>query len=412
MIFSWTGRGAVWGKGSRSAAAALRARATFSARQIAEGAGEAPLDLALGVLVVRHLERDLLAGLDVDVDEGARDPEVPEALPEVAVAEELAAIPLEGVSGRPDAVDRKVGGLELFDQPVTGLTLDAAVEAAREDGRPVLDRDPGLEVDLAAVGRVGVLSLAEDAGVDLGAETQPPPTVAAIEPDATEPLVLRELANGDLEGPGFFVKAQAVDYNLRVTRAARWFNRCGGCSRRASSSPLPDSSRCLRPARKRAPVPARARRRQSRRTSRAPSLLRSALDQAALRPPTRKDGVSIAVADLETGESIFEKNAGAPETIASVTKMISTAAALHYLGPSYKFRTTFWRRGEIRDGNLLGSLLVVGGGDPNISGRFYDDDVVRDFRQVGRGFAAGRNPASHGRSGAERELVRRGVPPP
>ena len=85
------------------------------------------------------------------------------------------------------------------------------------------------------------------------------------------------------------------------------------------------------------------------------------------------------MADLETGESIFEKNAAAPETIASVTKMISTAAALHYLGPSYKFRTTFWRRGEIRDGNLLGSLLVVGGGDPNISGRFYDDDAFAIF---------------------------------
>jgi D-alanyl-D-alanine carboxypeptidase/D-alanyl-D-alanine-endopeptidase (penicillin-binding protein 4) len=110
-----------------------------------------------------------------------------------------------------------------------------------------------------------------------------------------------------------------------------------------------------------------------------PSSLKAALEQAALRPPAKKDGVSIAVADLETGETIFEKNARAPETIASVTKMISTAAALHYLGPAYKFRTTFWRRGEIRDGNLLGSLLVVGGGDPNISGRFYDDDVFAIF---------------------------------
>ena len=98
MIFSWTGRGAVWGKGSRSAAFAFRARAAFSARQMRQGAGQAPLDLALRVLVVRDLERDLLAGLDVHVDEGPADPVVPEALPEVAVAEELAAIPLEGVS--------------------------------------------------------------------------------------------------------------------------------------------------------------------------------------------------------------------------------------------------------------------------------------------------------------------------
>jgi D-alanyl-D-alanine carboxypeptidase/D-alanyl-D-alanine-endopeptidase (penicillin-binding protein 4) len=110
-----------------------------------------------------------------------------------------------------------------------------------------------------------------------------------------------------------------------------------------------------------------------------PSSLKDALELAAQRPPTKKDGVSIAVADLETGETIFEKNPGTPETMASVTKMISTAAALHYLGPAYKFRTTFWRRGEIKDGNLLGSLLVVGGGDPNISGRFYDDDAFAIF---------------------------------
>jgi D-alanyl-D-alanine carboxypeptidase/D-alanyl-D-alanine-endopeptidase (penicillin-binding protein 4) len=120
---------------------------------------------------------------------------------------------------------------------------------------------------------------------------------------------------------------------------------------------------------------------RSKNTSRValPPTLQSALAQAALRSPARKGGISIAVADLGSGETVFEKDARTPETMASVTKMISTAAALHYLGPAYKFRTTFWRRGEIRDGNLMGSLLVVGGGDPNISGRFYDDDVFAIF---------------------------------
>ena len=61
--------------------------------------------------------------------------------------------------------------------------------------------------------------------------------------------------------------------------------------------------------------------------------------------------------------------------------MFSTAAALHFLGPDYKFKTTFWRRGDIKEGQLLGSLLVVGGGDPNISGRFYNDDFNAVFDQ-------------------------------
>src|SRR5262249_54077512 len=61
------------------------------------------------------------------------------------------------------------------------------------------------------------------------------------------------------------------------------------------------------------------------------------------------------------------------------------AAALHFLGPDYKFKTTFWRRGEIREGQLLGSVLVVGGGDPNISGRFYNDDFNAVFDRWAEG---------------------------
>ena len=113
--------------------------------------------------------------------------------------------------------------------------------------------------------------------------------------------------------------------------------------------------------------------------------LHATLDRAALRPPARSRGVSIQIAELETGQVIFEKNPEKPETIASVTKMFSTAAALHYLGPDYKFKTTFWRRGDVREGQLLGSVLVVGGGDPNISGRFYNDDFNAVFDQWAEG---------------------------
>jgi serine-type D-Ala-D-Ala carboxypeptidase/endopeptidase (penicillin-binding protein 4) len=97
--------------------------------------------------------------------------------------------------------------------------------------------------------------------------------------------------------------------------------------------------------------------------------------------------VSISIAELESGQPVFERNPRRPETIASVTKLFSTAAALHFLGPAYKFKTTFWRRGEIHDGMLVGSLLVVGGGDPNISGRFYDDDFNAVFDKWAQGLA-------------------------
>jgi serine-type D-Ala-D-Ala carboxypeptidase/endopeptidase (penicillin-binding protein 4) len=110
-----------------------------------------------------------------------------------------------------------------------------------------------------------------------------------------------------------------------------------------------------------------------------PATLQQALDQIARRAPTRSPGVSVAIAELDSGETVYTRNPDQAETIASVTKMLSSAAAIHFLGPDYKFKTTFWRRGEVKDGILQGSLLVVGGGDPNISGRFYDNDSFAVF---------------------------------
>ncbi len=110
-----------------------------------------------------------------------------------------------------------------------------------------------------------------------------------------------------------------------------------------------------------------------------PQTLEQALDQIARHAPARSPGVSVAIADLASGETVYARNPDQAETIASVTKMLSSAAALHYLGRDYKFKTTFWRKGDIQNGMLVGSLLVVGGGDPNISGRFYDNDEFAVF---------------------------------
>jgi len=126
-------------------------------------------------------------------------------------------------------------------------------------------------------------------------------------------------------------------------------------------------------------VPAKTRR------ASAPLTLEQALDQAARRAPTRSPGVSVAIAELETGQPIYARNPDQAETIASVSKMLSSAAAMHFLGPNYKFRTTFWRRGDVRDGALMGSLLVVGGGDPNVSGRFYENDSFAVFDRWAEG---------------------------
>lgn len=113
--------------------------------------------------------------------------------------------------------------------------------------------------------------------------------------------------------------------------------------------------------------------------------VRAALESVSGRIPGQPNGISIAIADDESGELVFGRNPASPQTIASITKLITTATALHYLGPDYKFRTTLWRRGDVQQGVLMGPLLVVGGGDPNISGRFYDDDINAVFDRWAEG---------------------------
>ncbi|HEY1937583.1 MAG TPA: D-alanyl-D-alanine carboxypeptidase/D-alanyl-D-alanine-endopeptidase [Candidatus Angelobacter sp.] len=87
-------------------------------------------------------------------------------------------------------------------------------------------------------------------------------------------------------------------------------------------------------------------------------------------PPLDRAHWGIDVVDLQTGKTLFSQN---PEQLflpASNTKLFTTAAALAIAGPDYRFRTTVEAEGKIdANGRLLGDLVVVGRGDPNISGR-------------------------------------------
>jgi len=76
------------------------------------------------------------------------------------------------------------------------------------------------------------------------------------------------------------------------------------------------------------------------------------------------------VADLATGKTLYAQNSGKLFTPASNTKLFTTAAALALIGPDYTFRTTVETDGTLdRYGRLTGDLILVGRGDPNLSGR-------------------------------------------
>src|SRR5512133_2295097 len=78
----------------------------------------------------------------------------------------------------------------------------------------------------------------------------------------------------------------------------------------------------------------------------------------------------IEIVSLNTGQVLYSQNADKLFTPASNTKLFTTAAALALIGPTYQFRTTVETSGELdKYGRLNGDLVLVGRGDPNLSGR-------------------------------------------
>ena len=74
--------------------------------------------------------------------------------------------------------------------------------------------------------------------------------------------------------------------------------------------------------------------------------------------------------DLESGKVLYSINPNHLFLPASNAKLLSTSAALALAGPDYRFLTTVETTGTIdAEGRLKGDLVIVGRGDPNISGR-------------------------------------------
>jgi D-alanyl-D-alanine carboxypeptidase/D-alanyl-D-alanine-endopeptidase (penicillin-binding protein 4) len=98
----------------------------------------------------------------------------------------------------------------------------------------------------------------------------------------------------------------------------------------------------------------------------------------AAKSVTRELGVHVV--RLTDGTTVFSDAGDTPRILASNNKLFTTAAALDRLGPDYQFETSVMIQGAIQNGVLVGDVAVVGGADPNISGRFHAGDPYVVFR--------------------------------
>lgn len=93
-------------------------------------------------------------------------------------------------------------------------------------------------------------------------------------------------------------------------------------------------------------------------------------ESAPVRPD--KGHWAVVIADAATGQTLLAQNSQRYFTPASNTKLFTTALALAKLGPEHRFRTTIETTGSVdRFGRLLGDLVLVARGDPNLSNRKF-----------------------------------------
>jgi D-alanyl-D-alanine carboxypeptidase/D-alanyl-D-alanine-endopeptidase (penicillin-binding protein 4) len=82
---------------------------------------------------------------------------------------------------------------------------------------------------------------------------------------------------------------------------------------------------------------------------------------------------SVLATDARTGRTIYARQPGTKAIPGSNMKLPGVTAALHLLGPDYRFRTPVYGAGTLdrTTGVLSGDLVLVGTGDPTLAPRFH-----------------------------------------
>ena len=103
--------------------------------------------------------------------------------------------------------------------------------------------------------------------------------------------------------------------------------------------------------------------------------LAAKIAEISARPEFVHATFGVAAYDLDAKKMLFGLNAEQLFTPGSTTKLLTTGTALALLGPDHRFHTPVYRTGPVDRGVLKGDLVLVGVGDPNLSGRAIGDTL-------------------------------------
>src|SRR5205823_117054 len=88
--------------------------------------------------------------------------------------------------------------------------------------------------------------------------------------------------------------------------------------------------------------------------------LRQFIDSLVDVPEFRGTNWGLLIVDPGRGETLYSRNADKLFMPASNMKLLTGTTALTQLGPDYRWTTTLFARGPVRDGVLDGDLVVRG----------------------------------------------------
>jgi D-alanyl-D-alanine carboxypeptidase/D-alanyl-D-alanine-endopeptidase (penicillin-binding protein 4) len=116
--------------------------------------------------------------------------------------------------------------------------------------------------------------------------------------------------------------------------------------------------------------------------------LRSRLTEQVSQPHLAAAALGVKVVSLDTGKTLFERDAHKLLKPASNAKLYTGALALDRLGPDFRIKTSLYSAGKATLGGVVeGDLIVFGRGDPSFSARFNGGDSAKALEPLAEALA-------------------------
>ena len=104
--------------------------------------------------------------------------------------------------------------------------------------------------------------------------------------------------------------------------------------------------------------------------------LRAKIDKITSANQLKHAQIGIEIVDMATGQVIYSLNPDKLFVPGSTTKLVTEGSALEILGGDYRFETNVYKTGEVKSGTLMGDLVLVASGDPNLSQRIQPNGTL------------------------------------